>query len=393
MTAGAPVRVVLVSHYFPAHGGGVEIVAGKLASALAASGAAATEWFASDVDQPPAAMPGLVPRAVPTWNGVEQRTGLPFPLWSPRGLRELAGAVRRADVVHVHDYLYVGNIAAMVAAWRWRKPVVVTQHIGAIPFDSALKRGLLELLNRTLGAASLERARQVVFISEIVRRYFAARTTFRRPPEFWPNGVDTDVFRPADGPERHRIRAGLGVAPGQPLLLFVGRLVEKKGLHMIAELARRDPLQKWVVAGRGPLGPLVSGLANVSVVGDRAGPTLAPLYQAADLLVLPSVGEGFPLVVQESMACGTPALINGETAEGCPIGRGLFYTEAVGAADTADRWNAALRRILDDPAELESRRASVAAFARDAWSWTRCTDDYSRLFRQLQRESTTAPPS
>ena len=45
---------------------------------------------------------------------------------------------------------------------------------------------------------------------------------------------------------------------------------------------------------------------------------LPPLYQAADLLVLPSVGEGFPLVVQEAMACGTPALVGDETAAGCP---------------------------------------------------------------------------
>ena len=391
MSASAPVRVLLVSHYYPAHGGGVEIVAGRLAREIAASGAATMEWFASDIDEPPDGTPGLTCHPVPSWNGIERRTGLPFPLWSLRSLGELVRSARRADVVHVHDFLYLGNLVAMVAAWSRRKPVVVTQHIGAIPFESSFKRNLLEVLNRTLGAAAMRRAGRVVFISESVRRYFASRTKLPFAPELWPNGVDADVFRSVDRDERRRIRAELGIAPEQPLLLFVGRLVEKKGVRIVAELARLDPGRAWIIAGRGPLGALLSDLGNVRVIEDRAGKTLARLYQAADLLVLPSVGEGFPLVVQESMACGTPVLINEETAGGCPSGRALFETEVVDGAGTAARWDAAIGRILGDRAQLESKRSVVAAFARQTWSWTRCADAYSRLFRELQRESATSP--
>ena len=188
--------MVLVTHYFPAHGGGIEIVASQIAARLAGSGAWTIAWFASDVDPEPDVVPGLMTTAARSWNAVERRTGLPFPLWSIGSLRALWVAVRDADLVHVHDYLYLGNLAAIIAGWRWGKPVVVTQHIGLIPFASRIKRLTLELLNRTIGALFLRHVHQVGFISEAVRTYFEARVTFTRRPAYLPNGVDGVLFHP-----------------------------------------------------------------------------------------------------------------------------------------------------------------------------------------------------
>jgi glycosyltransferase involved in cell wall biosynthesis len=50
------------------------------------------------------------------------------------------------------------------------------------------------------------------------------------------------------------------------------------------------------------------------VFSDLAGPSIAPLYQASDLFVLPSKGEGFPLVIQEALDCGLPLVCRAETA-------------------------------------------------------------------------------
>jgi len=79
-------------------------------------------------------------------------------------------------------------------------------------------------------------------------------------------------------------------------------------------MARIRPEITWVFAGWGHLNPADWDLPNVVVFSDLAGSSLAALYQASELLVLPSKGEGFPLVIQEALACGLPVVCSAETA-------------------------------------------------------------------------------
>jgi len=376
-----PPRVVLVTHYYPAHRGGVERIAGQLAERLAAAGAARIEWHASDCDAPPAPAHGLEPHPASSWNWAERRLGLPYPVWSLAALRRLWRACRDADVVHVHDCLYLCCVVAFAAAWRGGRPVLVTQHIGHVPYRNPLLRALLGAANRVLGRWVLGGAEQVVFESESVRAYFSRLVHFRRPPLLVQNGVDTELFLPAPPEQRLQLRARLGVPPATPLLLFLGRFVEKKGLPVLRELARRLPHARLLLAGWGPLDPADWRLSNVMVVRSPGTGELAALYQAADLLLLPSVGEGFPLSVQEAMACGTPALIGAETAAGCPHADAALLAEATGGADTAERWSARLEALLASPQILAELRPRAARFAREHWSWEQCTARYAELLR------------
>jgi len=379
LSGSRPLRVTLVTHYYPAHRGGVERVAGQLAERLAAAGVAQIDWHASDCDAPPAAT-GLAAVPAASWNGIERALGLPYPLWSPAALRRLARACRESDVVHLHDCLYFPNVVAFLAARRAGRPVLVTQHIGHVPYRSALLRGLHQAANRVLGAWLLRGADQVVFESEAVQRYFRGFTRFGRPPVHVQNGVDAQAFHPATAEERRAHRAKLGVPSDRPLFLFLGRFVEKKGLPVLRELAKRLPACHWLFAGWGPLDPAGWLLPNATVVPSPATKDLRMLYQAADLLVLPSVGEGFPLSVQEAMACGTPALVGDDTAAGCPQAGDVLLSEPVGGA-TAERWAARIRALLATPDALAALRPRVAAFAREHWSWETCVARYAELLR------------
>jgi glycosyltransferase involved in cell wall biosynthesis len=230
-----------------------------------------------------------------------------------------------------------------------------------------------------LGARVLGGADQVVFVSDFVRQHFSRFVAFRRPAELVENGVDSDYFRPAAEPQRAALRAALAVPAGTALLLFVGRFVEKKGLTVLRELTARLPQAYWVFAGWGPLDPSAWGRPNVRVF--HSPPNIHELYQAADLFVLPSVGEGFPLSVQEAMACGTPALVGIEAAAGSPAARAVLLSERTGREDTLERWERRLRELIAAPHALEALRPQVASFAREHWSWDRCAARYAELLR------------
>lgn len=365
----APLRIVLVTHYYPAHRGGVERIAGQLAERLA--GMADITWHASDCDPAPAHI-----RSVParSWNVTERRLGVPYPLWSPGAVRRLGESIRDSELVHLHDCLYLPNILAFLGARLARKPVVVTQHVGEVPYRNPLLRAMVAAANRIFGRLVLGGACRVVFESATVQRYFERFVRFRRPPVLIPNGVDTTHFKPAEN--RAALRAELGVPPDRPLMLFLGRFVEKKGMPQLEELTARLPQAHWLLAGWGPLDPARWQRANVTVVRSPAPDEIAPLYQAADLFVLPSVGEGIPLALQEAMACGTPALVGDETAAGVPGAGDVLLHEP--ATDVA-RWEARIRSLLP---ELERLRPRVAAFAREHWAWERCTERYAEVLRQ-----------
>ena len=377
-------KIFLVTHYYPEHRGGIEIVAGKLAEYLIRKGQIEIEWMASNVDQHPVDINGLCCLPIKSSNFLENKIQIAYPLWNWLFLRQLWKRLQSADIVHLHDYIYIGNIAAFFVARIHGKPVIFTQHIGFIPYNSSVLRLCLSLLNRTLGKFLFGNANHVVFCSEVVQKYwFSINTRFRQPPQMIPNGVDTSVFVPATEPERKTIRRELGLPEEKFVFLFVGRFVEKKGLHILHQLASRFYSIHWAFAGWGPLDPKLWDLPNVSVFYDRREAQLTPLYQAADLLVLPSKGEAFPLVIQEAMASGTPAMVNSESANQYSAAKHLIFAEDVETVDAVERWSAKIEKILQDPSKLAALRPQVAVFARQHWCWQSCAEQYYQIFKEL----------
>jgi len=380
-------HLTLVTHYFSTHRGGVERVAAELAKRLAVDHGWWITWVASDTDPCPDELPASVRlHPAPAWNGIERNIGVPWPVWSPRALHELWRVIGEAEAIHLHDALYFGNAFAWLFARLRGVPLVVTQHVATIPFKSPLLRAVHALANRTLGRLVLSTAHQVVFISPAVQQAFECFCRFRAPPVYWPNGVDAAVYAPdgavADDPAIADVRGA-----GGRVFLFVGRFVEKKGLSVLRQLAAAFPDDLWVFAGQGPLDPALWGMANVLVVRGVSGAGLARYYRAADLLVLPSTGEGFPLVVQEAMACGTPAMVGKETAAGCPDAQPLLYVEQVGVADTAVRWAQRLAVIFAEPEQLRARRHEVVDFARANWSCEATAGRYAQLLDTFAKRS------
>jgi glycosyltransferase involved in cell wall biosynthesis len=375
-------KIAIVSHYFESHRGGVEIAAGGLTRALARLGHEIV-WLACDATAPPP--PAVVNQAavdLPAWNLLEQRLGLPIPLPGTGAIARLFRHIRRADAVLAHDAFYPTSLLAFLAARLWRKPIVIAAHVGAIPYRRRSLRLCMALGNRLLARPLLARADRVAFVSEITRAYFET-VRFRAPPVTIFNGLDTDIFRPAESTAtRSAIRNTLDLPAERPVALFVGRFVEKKGLHLIERIARRRPDVFWALAGWGLIDPDSWGLANVRVFSGLSGASLAELYQASDVFVLPSIGEGYPLVIQEALACGLPVVCGDETARADPAALPFLTPVAMSRTDPdaiAADFCAAIDGILAASPGRVTDAAARHRFAAEQYSWDTCAGRYLTL--------------
>ncbi len=181
-----------------------------------------------------------------------------------------------------------------------------------------------------------------LYIGERNKSYLAHYGADPRRLFFSPYVVDNDWFADRAGAARQELpalRAATGIGQEDKIVLFCGKLIDKKRpLDLIAAMAqvreRHGPVT-LLIAGSGPLEAECRGLAerlgvSLHLLGFQNQTELPRWYALADLLVLPSDGgETWGLVVNEAMACGTPAVVS--DAVGCgpdlvePSATGLTY--------------------------------------------------------------------
>jgi phosphatidylinositol alpha-1,6-mannosyltransferase len=207
-----------------------------------------------------------------------------------------------------------------------------------------------------------------------------------------PYGVDVEVFAPDPG-RRGAWRQRLGVPPGAPLLLAVGRMATKKGFQLlVAELPAvlaAVPEAHVVLAGGGdllaPLRRAAAPLAGrVHFPGTVLRDTLPDLYRDADLFVLPAIHDeqgnvdGLPNVVLEAMASGLPVVAS--AISGIPLAvrdgvEGLLVPERDGPA-----LRGALVDLLRDLPRARALGAAARARAAAELTWDAVAGRYREAY-------------
>jgi glycosyltransferase involved in cell wall biosynthesis len=343
--------------------GGIEMVARQEAVRLAARGVEVTVLTSGDrsaVTQED----GVRVVRVAAWNGTERRAGVPFPVLSPRLLPTALRWARWADVVHLHDCLYLTSWASGLAAALTRTPHVLTQHVGLVAHPSALVQLVQRAVYTMAGRPLMRRARRVHTLNASVTAFVRAHGVRPERLRHLPNGVDTGLFRPAaSGAERVRCRERLGLPHHRPLVLFVGRLVPKKGYDLLLEAA--DGGYDLVFAGDGDDRAL-TGRPDVHHLGALAPELLADAYRACDVFALPSTAEGFPLTVQEAMASGLPVLTTDDPGY-APYR--LDGSQAVLVPRRVEELRAGLHDLMHDSARREQLGDSARRYAETRFAW------------------------
>lgn len=320
--------VLVVSHLALPHVGGVENLVDLEIRALLQTGHSVVLVTSDGTGRGENPEYGPMVRIirVPAWHGLERRFGLPYPIFSLRLLPVMLREVRRADVVHVHGFLFLGSVVALVLAKIFSRPGLLTDHGGIQRFSSRFQTWLARVGAETLGRlTTLLATRAVVYNARIC----ATLAQFRRRDDvqFLFNPVDPSRFYPPTDAERMAARSALGW-DAKPRVLFVGRLIAAKGVPLVLAAADSD----WETVVCGPGDTAILGRfprPGVEYLPARPQSELVVLYHAADVLVLPAeVREGFPLVVQEALSCGMPVVLGDDPGfEPYRSIAGLYFTD------------------------------------------------------------------
>lgn len=296
----------------------------------------------------------------------------------------------RTDLVHAHWLIPQGFVVATLG-WlcRWRLPFAVTAH-GADLY--ALRGQLLNGIKRFV----VRRAAAVTVVSGAMREELVAIGASTHAVSVLSMGVNmSSFFTPGDATGRSARE-----------ILFVGRLVEKKGLQYLIralpEIVRVWPDVRLTIAGSGPeqerLSAEVQALgltSRVEFLGTVAKSALPALYRRAALFVAPFVQaesgdqEGLGLVVIEALACGCPVLVGEVPAVKEVFGADCSYW-------VVDPRNTAMlaRRIserLADPERAASRALEFSVRLRARFDWPRVGEAYSQLLNRCLQDRWIRP--
>ena len=280
------------------------------------------------------------------------------------------------DLIDAHYYYPDGVAAALLGQWLG-KPVVITARGSDITYWPTLslpRKMILWAAQRAARNAAVSRA----LVDEMMRLGFpSGRSCVLR------NGVDLELFHPEP---RDQCRNRLGLGEGT-VVLSVGNLVELKGHHLVIEALATWPEMTLIIIGEGPMERSLRALveqfgmaSRVRFVGVLPQSELRAFYSAADLLVLASSREGWPNVLLESMACGTPVVATGvwgiPEIVGAPEAGVLAWERSVVALQHG------IQTLLSDHVDRQATRAYAERF-----SWEATTKAQLRMYGDVMQEA------
>jgi glycosyltransferase involved in cell wall biosynthesis len=207
------------------------------------------------------------------------------------------------DIIDAH-YYYPDGVAAAFLAKKVKRPFVITARGSDINLIAQYS------IPRKLMLATARAAAAVVTVSEALKKSLTRMGVSEERITVLPNGVDLELFKPID---RGACKEHLGV--NGLTLLSVGQLNDFKGhdiaIRALAQLSEVTLLIAGDGSGRERLRSLAKSrdvTHRVRFLGTVPHEELKNYYAAADALVLASAREGWPNVLLESMACGTPVI-------------------------------------------------------------------------------------
>jgi len=231
--------------------------------------------------------------------------------------RELSSIIASNNIslIHAHDWL-VAN-AAIGLKHMFRIPLVATIHSTESGRRGGVHNDYQRMISSTEAWLTRESWRIICCSRFMANEVTSTLGVSEHMIDIVPNGIDPDPFNTLFNREEFRARFA---DTNEQLVLFVGRLVQEKGVSNLVEATSllRDLNIKFVIVGEGYLKEELIrrvkelGLSDkVYVTGFLDQDTIRGLFRTADACVIPSIYEPFGIVALEAMTGGAPIVTTG----------------------------------------------------------------------------------
>ena len=320
-----------------------------------------------------------------------------------RTISEAVNAIK-ADVYEAHAVSGYGFLRALRKGGVM-KPFIQTVHgVLADEYVQAIQRGsttlrakLANLIMWQLSKLEEESAKNATLTltiskyssEKIVQFYGVDKEKIR----IVPNGVDTQVFKPSEGCMTIKRQIGID---SKLCVLFVGRLIPRKGLTFLVEAAEHIVKEynqtMFLIVGDGPLKQhLISHIENMNLssnflfLGDVSESMLPALYNCADVFVLPSIQEGQGIALLEAQATAKPVVafdVGGVREAVLDKETGLLMKpDSNKLADT-------IMTLLASWSLREKMGSKGRKFILDNFSWDICAQKLFQVYQEALATST-----
>ena len=242
------------------------------------------------------------------------RTNLCIPYFLPYVAKK---ELQNFDIIHIHTLRGLNALPIWYYAKKYKIPYVLQAHGSVLPFFQ--KQGLKNLFDLLFGYRILNDASKVIALTNTEAEQYIKMGVDKNKIEIVPNGIDLSKYE--NLPDKGIFRMKYGIKSNEKIVLYLGRIHKIKGVNLLVEsfsdLVSKIEGTTLVIVGPddGFLSALKVQIEDLKIgdkiifTGSLYGMDKIEAYVDADVYVLPSVYETFPMTVLEACACNKPMIV------------------------------------------------------------------------------------
>lgn len=370
-------KILIVTHYFLPHRGGIEFVAYNQAKELVKRGHEVTIVSSKIGDEPEEEiLDGIRIKRVKAWNWFEEKQNIPYPVYSYNIFKSMKKEAENMDIIHVHDLFYLSSFAGAIASKKFKKPLILMQHVELVKTKRPIVNLVQRLVYWTYGRYIIKKSNKILVCNNKVKDWIKEDNK----SSLIDNAVNISLFQPTTDKAKKLLRKKYNLPQDKPIILFVGRFVEKKGFDKLFEA--RDNSYFILAVGEGIIPDYMKKEENVKIMDFLEQDKLAEIYQASDIFCLPSENEGFPLTILEAMASGLPII----TSDNPGYEHYLNKDKVVLIKPEISIIKSSIKALLSNKKKMNEMREYSRQEAVKRFGWEKNTKKIIEVYNQALKE-------